>query len=515
MSAPAIHVLDSSDTIGVALRDLSAGETFALPEHSPVTLRESVPRGHKVAITAVGADEPVTKYGTIIGLALRPIAVGEHVHEHNLKFIPSDLERSRRAPEPLMDHPSQRTPPLPERRTFQGYRRTDDSVGTRNYLAVISTVNCSATVVRKIAAQAEARGLLERFPTIDGIVAITHDQGCGHGGSLGIETLRRTLRGYATHPNVGGVVLVGLGCEMNLMEGMLDDLELRPGVPLASFTVQEIGGTKAAIEHGVAALESMAPVVADVAREEIPVSELVLGLNCGGSDGWSGLTANPALGHASDLIVAQGGRSVLAETPEIYGAEQLLIERAVRPDIAEALLDRLTWWEEYTAAAGGSLDNNPSPGNKDGGITTILEKSLGAVAKAGSAPLTAVYEFAEPITERGLSFMDTPGYDPVSVTGLIAGGCTLIAFTTGRGSAIGTRPSPTVKLSTNSDTYRRMRDDMDLDCGDIVERGVSIEEKGLEIYNLLLDIASGEPTKSEELGYGENEFVPWQLGAVT
>lgn len=506
----AIRALDPNDDVGIALRALQAGEAVDVATKGSLSVTDDVPRGHKVALSDISQGSPVTKYGHSIGIARVDIAKGSHVHGHNLKFSPVHLEAAAgHSASAIIDRE------IPERRTFMGIRRSDGSVATRNFIAIASTVNCSATVVRAIATRAEAGGLLDRFPTIDGVVALTHEQGCGHGGSAGLETLRRTLRGYIEHPNVGGVVLVGLGCEMNMMETLMDGLQVREDVPVSRFSIQDAGGTKASIAQGLAHVESMAERVANVERESVSVSELVVGLNCGGSDGWSSITANPALGFASDLIVAQGGRTVLAETPEIYGAEDLLLQRAIDSSVSDSLLERLRWWEKYTAEAGGSMDNNPSPGNKEGGITTILEKSLGAVAKSGKAPLQAVYQFAEPIEARGLSFMDTPGYDPVSVTGLIAGGCTLVAFTTGRGSAIGARPSPVVKLATNSEIFHRMRDDMDIDCGDIVDEGVSIEAKGLEIYEELLDIASGKRTASEELGYGENEFVPWHLGAVT
>ncbi|HEX2857383.1 MAG TPA: altronate dehydratase family protein [Propionibacteriaceae bacterium] len=514
MTAHALHALEPQDNVAVALRDLDAGATADLDAGGEVRLVDAIGRGHKVALTDIAEGDPVLKYGHVIGVATRPIRTGEHVHSHNLVFSPHGASQASDAGTAL--DPDAPALDLPERRSFLGIRRSDGSVATRNYLAVVSSVNCSATVCKAIAARAEASGLLDEYPTIDGVMAVTHEQGCGHAGeSEGLQTLRRTLMGYARHPNVGGVLLIGLGCEMNQMEGMLDGIEFRPEVPVVRFTVQDEGGTKASIARGVRELQAMAPEVAKVEREEVPVSELVVGLNCGGSDGWSAVTANPALGVASDLIVAQGGRSVLAETPEVYGAEDLLIRRATSPEVAQTLLDRLAWWESYTAADGGSMDNNPSPGNKEGGITTILEKSLGAVAKGGHSPMVAVYRYAEPITERGFSFMDTPGYDPVSVTGLIAGGCNLVVFTTGRGSALGTKPAPILKLSTNSDTYRRMSDDMDIDCGDIVEQGVPVEVKGREIYDAILDLASGRKSLSEELGYGDNEFVPWHLGAVT
>lgn len=506
-----LHLLDEGDNVAVALRDISAGEDVEIPSGT-LHIASDIPRGHKVALRNIAEGSPVSKYGHVIGQATAGIGAGEHVHSHNLEF---SAHRKPTADDatgiPALNLE------LPERRSFMGYRRSDGTVGTRNDIAIISSVNCSATVSRAIATRAEASGLIDDYENIDAVFAATHEQGCGHvAEGKGLALLRRTLAGYASHPNVGGVVLIGLGCEMNQMEHLLDDIEFRPGLPVAHFLIQDEGGTKAAIKRGLAEVQAMADQVNQVAREECPVSELVLGLNCGGSDGWSGVTANPALGYASDLIVAQGGRSVLAETPEIYGAEDLLIRRMDDPAMAQKLLDTLSWWESYTAAdSGGSLDNNPSPGNKAGGITTILEKSLGAVAKSGHSPVSAVYEYAEQIDHPGLGFMDTPGYDPVSVTGLIGGGSTLVCFTTGRGSAIGARPAPVLKLATNSEIARRMPDDMDINCGDIVDAGVSVRDKGLEIYNMILDVASGQLTHSEELGYGENEFVPWHIGAVT
>lgn len=516
MTAFALHTLDAADNVAVALRDLAPGEDAAIDAGGSLALTDAVGSGHKVALRPIAQGEAVIKYGHVIGVATAPIEAGQHVHSHNLEFVPLEPGASAR-PDETATHRDADTPvtALPERRTFLGYRRSDGRVATRNTIAIVSTVNCSATVSKAIAARAEASGLLAEFPTLDGIVPITHEHGCGHGGPDGIALLRRTLAGYATHPNVGGVVVIGLGCEMNLLEWMLDGLEFRPDVPVARFTIQDVGGTKAAVDRGLAEVRAMAPRVAQAMREEVSVSELTVGLNCGGSDGWSSITANPALGWASDVIAAQGGRTVLAETPEIYGAEDLLLRRAVSPEVADALVERLRWWEQYTAAAGGSMDNNPSPGNKAGGITTILEKSLGAAAKGGHAPLQAVYGYAEPVTARGFSFMDTPGYDPVSVTGLIAGGCNVVVFTTGRGSAIGTRPAPTIKVATNSEIFRRMAGDMDVNAGDIVDEGIPLATKGLEIYHAILDVASGRLTHSEELGYGDNEFVPWHLGAVT
>lgn len=504
----ALLLLNEHDQVAVARRELQAGETVQLAGRT-LTVREPIALGHKMAISEVATGQPVSKYGFQIGVASAPIEIGEHVHTHNLDFsdhrAPSAAEAGSRG---------WTAPELPARRSFLGCRRSDGRTATRNYIALVSTVNCSATTCQLITAEIDKRGLLDDYPGIDGVVPLTHTLGCGMSPD-GLEVLQRTLSGFAAHPNVGGVVVIGLGCELNQIEELIAGLSLRPETPLARLTIQDAGGTRATVEAAIAAIVEMAPqVAANFVRTERPVSELVLGLNCGGSDGLSGLTANPALGYASDLIVAQQGRSVLAETPEVYGAESLLVARATSEDVAQKLLDRLTWWEEYTARLNATMDSNPSPGNKAGGITTILEKSLGAVAKAGQAPLGAVYDYAAPITEPGLGFMDTPGYDPVSVTGLIAGGSNLICFTTGRGSAIGTRPAPTLKLATNDALFARMADDMDVNCGPVFSGTTTLAEKGLEIYHALLDLASGQRSRSEELGYGGNEFIPWQIGAV-
>ncbi|MFC0672706.1 UxaA family hydrolase [Brachybacterium hainanense] len=509
----ALRLLHDGDDVAIALRDVAAGEELPVGGRS-VRVAVDVPRGHKVAVRPRAVGESLGKYGHVIGTATAPIAPGDHVHSHNLEFSAHAATSAAEAGSSRPWSP----PALPERRTFRGIRRGDGRVATRNHIAIVASVNCSATVVRAIADRVERAGILP--DTVDGVLPLAHDLGCGMAPTGdGMDILRRTILGYADHPNVGGVLAIGLGCEVNQMEQLFAEFETGPNkpardLPMVRMTIQGTGGTRATIEAGIAAIEQMLPQVADVTREDVPVSELVLGLNCGGSDGWSGITANPALGYASDLIVAQGGTSVLAETPEIYGAEDLLVVRAKNPEVAQDLLDVIAWWEKYTETTGASMDNNPSPGNKEGGITTILEKSLGAVAKGGHAPLAAVYRYAEKIGTRGFGFMDTPGYDPVSVTGLVAGGANLICFTTGRGSALGSRPAPTLKVATNSDLFRRMTDDMDIDAGEMVEHDVSIEEKGLEIYHALLDLASGRKSASEELGYGLEEFIPWHIGAV-
>jgi altronate hydrolase len=386
---------------------------------------------------------------------------------------------------------------------FQGIRRPDGRVATRNYIGILTSVNCSATVARMIASR--AAGLCEGFPNVDGVVALTHGTGCGMAADGdGIRLLRRTLNGYARHPNFAAILVIGLGCEVNQLTGF--DLP----VDTPTMTIQELGGTSATVRRGLEVIRELLPAANAVTRSPVPASELVLGLQCGGSDGYSGITANPALGAAADLLVRHGGTAILAETPEVYGAEHLLTRRAVSRAVGERLIERIRWWESYAE----SMDNNPSPGNKAGGLTTILEKSLGAVAKGGTTPLTAVYEYAEPVTERGFVFMDTPGYDPVSATGEVAGGANLICFTTGRGSVYGCRPAPSVKLASNRETYLAMEEDMDVDCGAIVAGEVSVAELGEQIFQLVLEVASGRKTASEELGFGDEEFAPWQLGAV-
>lgn len=486
----------------MAARRIASGTRLA---GETVTTVEAIPSGHKIATAQIAVGDPVRKYGQVIGVATAPIAKGAHVHVHNLAM--SD----QRAP---AGQPMRWSGTQPQR-TFRGYRRSDGRVGTRNYIGVLTSVNCSATVARHIAEAAERGGLLDGFDHVDGIVPITHVSGCGMAGSgEGFEVLRRTLWGTAANANFAAILLVGLGCEVLQIDRLKKDHGLSDNALFQSFTIQETGGTRRSIDEGLARLKALLPSVNAATRSEVPASEIVLGLQCGGSDAWSGITSNPALGNASDRLVQLGATVILSETPEIYGAEHLLYARAKSADVSAKLRARLDWWERYTERHGAEMNNNPSPGNKSGGLTTILEKSLGAVAKGGTSPLNDVVEYAAPIHERGLVFMDSPGFDPCSATGQVASGATLIAFTTGRGSAFGCKPSPSIKLSSNSEIYKRMRDDIDIDCGPIATGGATIEEKGEEILDYLLAVASGRKSKSEELGYGGAEFVPWQIGAV-
>jgi altronate hydrolase len=398
--------------------------------------------------------------------------------------------------------------------TFQGILRADGRVATRNYLGILSTVNCSATVARGIASHF-TRERLAAYPNVDGVVALTHGSGCGMDTQgEGMRLLRRTLGGYAKHVNFAGVLMIGLGCEANQISALLGAEQLDEGPLLRTFSIQDTGGTAKTIAHGIKLIEDMLPHANEVTRTTVPASNITVGLQCGGSDGYSGITANPALGAAVDILVRHGGTAILSETPEIYGAEHLLTRRAVSREVGEKLVERIRWWEEYTAREKGEMNNNPSPGNKAGGLTTILEKSLGAVAKGGTSNLVAVYEYAEPVTAKGFVYMDTPGYDPVSATGQVAGGANMIVFTTGRGSAYGCAPSPSLKLSTNSALWQRQEEDIDLNCGEIVDGTASVQELGERLFRLMLDTASGNRTKSEQHGYGQNEFIPWYLGAV-
>ncbi|WP_417580772.1 UxaA family hydrolase [Pelagibacterium sp.] len=512
MTDPQNHpalVLSADDNVAVMLDNVPAKS-----EVQPgLVCTQRISRGHKVSLAPIAEGEPVRKFGQIIGFATKPIAAGEWVHEHNCGM---GAEAGAFARD--YDFGAAVTPvdfvPQAERATFQGFRRSNGKVGTRNYIGILTSVNCSATVARYIAEAVEKTGMLDDYPTIDGIVSFVHSTGCGMSGKgEGFDILSRTQWGYAANPNLGAVLMVGLGCEVFQIGRMKRMYNIAEDETFQTLTIQGEGGTRKAIEQGIERVRAMLPIAASARRETIPASELILALQCGGSDGYSGITANPALGVAVDMLVRQGGTAILSETSEIYGAEHLLTRRAADRAIGEKLIDRIHWWEDYCERNGGEMNNNPSPGNKAGGLTTILEKSLGAAAKAGTTPLTAVYEYAEPVTNRGFVFMDTPGFDPVSATGQVAGGANVLCFTTGRGSAFGCKPVPSIKLATNSELYARMEEDMDINCGDILE-GTTLEHKGAEIFRHILDVASGNTTKSEDLGYGDNEFAPWQVGAV-
>lgn len=506
--------LHPDDDVVVCRRSAPAGAAWTPSDCAGVTSREAIELGHKMAIQSIAGGRPVRRYGQVIGFATRDIQPGEWVHQHNL-----GMGELRQEYEFCTDVPA---PPQPVTgRTFQGYRRPDGRAATRNYIGLISTVNCSATSSRYIADHFD-ESVLADYPNIDGVVALAHKGGCAmEFGGYDHRQLARTLAGFARHPNIAAYVIIGLGCETSQASFLTDQHGLvqidlpgasAPAKPLV-MNIQDQGGVQKTVQRGVAALLELLPDVNRAQREPIPVAEIILGNECGGSDGASGLTANPALGYASDLLVAHGGTAILSEMPEIYGGEHLLTRRAISREVGEKLIERIRWWERYAASFGAHIDNNPSVGNKRGGLTTIYEKSLGAIAKGGTTALRAVYEYAEPVTERGFVVMDTPGYDPASVTGMIAGGANVVVFTTGRGSCFGCKPVPTIKVATNTPMFERMQDDMDVNAGCILD-GSSIEDVGRDLFEKIVAVAGGERTKSEQQGIGDEEFCPWTPGPV-
>ncbi len=497
--------LDPNDNVAIARHALPGGSV--LSEYAGVVLSADIPAAHKVAIADIQQSEPVRRYGQIIGFATQQIRRGEHVHTHNLAMgaFQRDYAFGADARQPDTATTAE---------TFLGFERPDGRVATRNYIGVVSTVNCSSSVTKLVVEHFSRPGTVDAYPNVDGVVPVTHSFGCciDHNGD-GVKQLRRTLGGYVKHANFAGIVVIGLGCESNQMGAMFLAQGIEPGRTTVPLVIQDLGGTRKTADAAIAAIEKMLPAANECSRKPVSAAHLTVALQCGGSDGYSGITANPALGVAVDLLVAQGGTAILSETPEIYGAEHLLTRRAVSREMGQGIVDLIKWWEDYADREKGSIDNNPTPGNKAGGLTTILEKSLGAVAKSGSSALMGVYRYAEPITARGLVFMDAPGYDPMGATGQIASGANLVAFTTGRGSCFGSKPAPSIKLATNSRMYARMRDDMDVNCGDIMDGDATLEQKGREIFEKMLAVASGEKSKSEHLGVGNEETVPWMIGA--
>jgi altronate hydrolase len=500
--------IHAADDVVIARQQLLGGTVLA---SLGVTVSGLIPPGHKLAVRAIEAGEPVRRYNQIIGIAKTDIAPGQHVHSHNLAF--GDVAHDHAVGEGVTP-----TQYVAQPATFQGIVRPDGRVATRNYIGILTSVNCSATVARAIAdhfrrdIHPEA---LASHPNVDGVVALTHGGGCATASDgEPLRVLRRTLGGYARHANFGALMMVGLGCETNQISGLMEQEGLQESQRLQTFSIQDTGGTRKTVARGIELVQWMLDEANRVQRQPVPASHIVVGLQCGGSDGYSGISANPALGAAVDRLVRHGGTAILSESPEVYGGEHLLTRRAVSKEVADKLLARLRWWEDYCARNDGEMDNNPSAGNKAGGLTTILEKSLGAIAKSGTTNLVDVVEYAEPVKTKGLVFMDTPGYDPVSATGQVAGGANLICFTTGRGSAYGCAPSPSLKLSTNTALWIKQQEDIDINCGEVIDGIASIDEVGERIFRLMLETASGQRTKSEQHGYGQNEFVPWQLGAV-
>ncbi|WP_406626196.1 UxaA family hydrolase [Acidovorax sp. SDU_ACID1] len=505
-ASPLLH-LHPNDNVLVAKAALALGQE--IPELG-VRTRAQVPAGHKIAARPIKEGEQVKKYDTVIGVATRDLEPGDYVHSHNLKLVDYYRDPAFGADVRPVDY-------LPEsqRATFQGFVRPDGKVGTRNFIGILSSVNCSATVIKNIAAHFTPERLAA-FPNVDGVAAFAQTSGCGMSSpSEHFDVLRRTLAGYARHPNLAAVLIVGLGCERNQVDGLMESQGLQQGQLLRTFVMQETGGTRATIAAGIQAIEEMLPIANQAQRQTVSASHLKIGLECGGSDGFSGITANPALGAAMDILVRHGGTAILSETPEIHGVEFMLTRRAITPEVGQKLLDRLAWWEKYASGQNAQFNGVVGHGNQAGGLANIFEKSLGSAMKGGTTPLQAVYEYAEPITQNGFVFMDSPGYDPVASTGQIASGANLICFTTGRGSMFGSKPAPTIKLASNTPMYRRLEEDMDINCGVIVDGECTVPEMGERIFQQILRHASGEPTKSESLGLGDHEFVPWHLGIVS
>ena len=498
--------LHPDDGVVIARSTLLPG----VPVAPGVTTVERIPAGHKVAVRALAEGSAIQRYGQIIGFATQPIAPGAHVHVHNCGMgdFAKDYAYAQDARPTAMAN---------ERLTFAGIRRPDGRVATRNYIGILTSVNCSAHVAGLVADVFKRNPFtghdpLAAYPNVDGVVALTHKTGCGMTDGEPLRLLRRTLAGYARHVNFSHVVVLGLGCEVNQIAGLLEEQRLAGRV--RNMDIQTMGGTRKTVEAAVAFVHEVLAESNEVHREPVPISELTVALQCGGSDGYSGVSANPALGAASDLLVRHGGTVILSETPETYGAEHLLTRRAVSQEVGEKLVGLMRWWEDYTAREGAEMNANPSPGNKAGGLTTILEKSLGAMAKAGTTNLVDVVRYAEPVTARGFVFMDTPGYDPVAATGQVAGGANLVCFTTGRGSVFGCKPSPSIKLATNTPMFQRMEDDMDINCGTILDGDETVQDCGQRIFEMMIRTASGERTKSEAFDAGGAEFAPWVIGAT-
>jgi altronate hydrolase len=502
--------LNPEDDVVIARTQLIGGTRIARENTTVIGL---IPPAHKMATRDIAEGQAVRRYGQVIGFASRPIKAGEHIHTQNLAMGEFAREYAFSADS------RQTTEAADKREIFHGILRDNGRVATRNYIGIITSVNCSATVSRAIAERFRRDiypEAMAAFPNVDGVIALTHGIGCAvDPDGEGLAMLQRTIGGYSVHSNFAGVLVIGLGCETNQISKILETQGLAEGRGLRTFTIQDTGGTSKAIDRGVALVRDMLIDANNVSRQPFSAKHLLVGLQCGGSDGYSGISANPALGFAVDRLIRQGGTAILSETPEIYGAEHLLTRRANSEEIGQKLIGRIRWWEDYCSRNHATLNNNPSSGNKAGGLTTVLEKSLGGIAKGGTTNLMEVYEYAELVIQSGLVFMDTPGYDPISATGQVAGGANLICFTTGRGSAYGCAPSPSIKIATNDALWERQQEDMDLNCGTIISGRESIEQAGERIFQMMLDVASGTRTRSELNGYGQNEFVPWQIGAIT
>lgn len=493
MSSPTTLRIDPRDDVAVALQPLAPGDVVT----GGVVVTSPVPAGHKVALRAIDAGRPVHKYGWPIGHSLAPIAAGEHVHSHNLATSLEGLEAYA-----FHSAAAEAEPATPNGQTFQGYRRRSGRVATRNEIWILCTVGCVARTTERIAAEAD-----RRFQgRVDGVYALTHPFGCSQLGE-DLAATRTMIGALASHPNAGGVLIIGLGCESNQLGPLL---EAAPGLDperLRAFSAQ---ASDDEIEDGLRAVEELVLVAEQDRREVCPVSDLVIGLKCGGSDGFSGLTANPLVGRVADRVCAAGGSAILTEIPEIFGAERLLMARAADEAVFNGIADIVNDFKSYFLGHGEAVHENPSPGNVVGGITTLEEKSLGAVQKGGRGPVRSVLRYGEQVNSPGLSLLEAPGNDAVSSTALAAAGATVILFTTGRGTPLGF-PAPTLKLATNSSLAERKPRWIDFDAGPILA-GQSLDEAADALMSLVIDTASGRHTRAEE--NGEREIALWKRGVT-
>ena len=505
MRSPVIR-LDPADNVVVARDEIAAGTEIA---DEGIVALQTISRGHKIATAHIPSGAPVLKYDTVIGFAGGDCPPGTWMHVHNV--LMDEVQKDYRF---AQDYVPADLLPEEDRATFMGYRRADGRVGTRNYIGIFITVNCAATVARRIAAYFDEERLAD-YPNIDGVIPFVHTQGCGmEQTGAPMDLLRRTLKGYIQHPNIAGALICSLGCERNNLDRFFADTALETGQMLRTVHMQDAGGTRAAIEAGKDAIREMLEAANAATREPVSAEHITIGLQCGGSDGFSGLSANPALGRAVDLLTRHGGTAILSETPELYGIEHTLTARARNEVVGRRFLDRIRWWLDYTDGRDVQMQGIVGPGNQDGGLANVIEKALGGSRKGGSTGIEAVYDYAERVTARGLVIMDTPGYDPVAATGQIAGGANLICFTTGRGSCFGSYPSPTIKLASNTPMFHRMAGDMDINCGQVIDGEATLDDMGDAIFARILNIASGQRSKSEDLGVGADEFVPWNLGVT-
>jgi altronate hydrolase len=506
-------IVSPKDNVAVVKAKTEKDLSVVLPDKHIVTLKSEVPLGHRFATREIPEGDFVLQYGQPIGTSLG-IEKGEWISPENMSNsvpIVRDLPKDLSTPEPDYIEVS-------ERATFQGFKRPDGRIGTRNFVLIVPTSMCASHEATNISMMAEfLHYKREKFPNVDGVVAIPHNKGCGCQDAENIEIMLRTLANYADHPNVGGVILIDLGCEktnLSKVEKFLLNRDYRINKPFAKIGIQEVGGTQKAIETGLEEVQKMLPIVNQAKREEFSASELVLGVKCGGSDGFSGISANPSLGFASDLLVRNGGTVLITEVPEFCGAEHILANRSKDVETGRKVYEMVDWYKDYAGKFGAVLNENPSPGNVKGGLLNITIKSLGAIAKAGTTRVEGVLGYAETVKNKGLNLMQGPGYDQESTPGLVAAGATVVVFTTGRGTTIGNAIAPVIKLSSNNEIFERMNNDIDISAGNVIEGTESIEQVGERLFEHICKVASGEiPAKAEILKHREFQF--WGEKAVS